>query len=138
MQFAVAGGEPSPIPSPRPSPEPSPQPVGSGPLALVAPGHRLGALRDTFRATGRSVVAVDDADDAGAAAVVLGTPESWLAQWRLLGAARESGALVVDAGCAAEFRAVTGRRELPPYAAPGRARAWAVGSGEIRRVALPG
>ena len=71
--------------------------------------------------------------------IVLGTPEAWLAQWRLLALARERGTIVVDAACAAEFRAVTGSRELPPFAASGAGRAWLVEPGTpARRVRLPG
>ncbi|HYP74276.1 MAG TPA: hypothetical protein VEP72_09310, partial [Microbacterium sp.] len=71
--------------------------------------------------------------------VVIGAPEAWLAQWRLLSAARAAAELIVDAGCAAEFRAVTGIRELPPYVLPGADRAWSIDrGGPPRRIVLPG
>lgn len=71
--------------------------------------------------------------------VVIGSPEAWLAQWRALAGARERATLVVDADCAAEYRAITGRRDLPPYARPGAGRAWALTPGAPpRRVTLPG
>jgi len=56
--------------------------------------------------------------------VVIGPPDAWLAQWRILAAARVDADLVIDAACAAEYRALTGSRELPPFALPGAGRAW--------------
>ncbi|MBD7957094.1 cell division protein FtsK [Microbacterium sp. Sa4CUA7] len=63
-------------------------------------------------------------DDATGTTVLWGEPEAWLREWRTLQAVRAGGTLVVDAACAGEVRAVTGTRIVPPYAAPGRARAW--------------
>jgi len=63
-------------------------------------------------------------DDAAGTTLLWGEPEAWLREWRTLQAVRAKGALVVDAACAGEVRAVVGTRILPPYAAPGRARAW--------------
>ena len=79
-------------------------------------------------------------DVIGKPALLVGSPEDWLAQWRALGEARARGELVVDAECSAEYRAVTGRRDLPPYVQPGVGRAWALssgGDGGVRRVTLP-
>jgi S-DNA-T family DNA segregation ATPase FtsK/SpoIIIE len=56
--------------------------------------------------------------------VVVGPPDAWLAQWRLLAAARADADLVIDAACAAEYRSLIGSRDLPPFALPGAGRAW--------------
>ena len=49
------------------------------------------------------------------------------------------GTLVVDAACGPEYRTVTGRRDLPPYAAAGTRRAWLIAPGAPAvRVTLPG
>ncbi len=115
---------------------------GIHPLALVAPpGADLGALRAAAERAGRRVVGVGEAGAStiGAGDVVVGTPDGWIAQWRLLSEAREHCTLVIDAACAPEYRAVTGRRELPPYASPGARRAWEIAPGApARRVTLPG
>lgn len=74
------------------------------------------------------------------AVVVYGAPDEWLAQWRLLAQARAEADLVVDATCAAEHRAVTGARELPPFAVSGARRGWLhrPGAARARRIVLPG
>jgi S-DNA-T family DNA segregation ATPase FtsK/SpoIIIE len=92
---------------------------------------------------GRRVVEVTDAGASGtplgAESIVVGSPEAWIAQWRLLSEARERGTLVVDAACGPEYRTVTGRRDLPPYAAAGTRRAWLIAPGAPAvRVTLPG
>ena len=70
--------------------------------------------------------------------VVWGTPEAWLGQWRLLAAMRAAGDVVIAAECAPEYRSLTGRRELPPYARPGADRAWLLRpGGDVVRVVLP-
>lgn len=119
------------------------------PAALVMPdGARADAVCAALAASGVEVVTVASETSAspgaharaagGGPRVVVGAPEEWLGQWRMLGAARSRGELVVDAGCAAEYRAVTGRRELPPYVTPGAHRAWALAPDAApRRVTLP-
>lgn len=113
--------------------------TGQRATALVVPArgaaHAFGAAAER---AGRRVIAVDDAAvEIEPRDLLIGTPEAWLAQWRLLSAAREGCDLIVDAACAAEFRALTGRRELPPYAAPGLRRAWLIEPGApARRVML--
>ncbi|MDN3311472.1 FtsK/SpoIIIE domain-containing protein [Microbacterium oryzae] len=70
--------------------------------------------------------------------VVAGEPESWQRQWALLQEARSSHPLVVSAECASELRALTGERELPPYARPRASRAWLCVEGRPpQRVVLP-
>lgn len=123
---------------------PAPRWRPGGPTAIVAPvGTRLDRVRTACEAAGARCVSVEDAAAAAVAfiepVVVIGAPEAWLAQWRLLSAARAAAELIVDAGCAAEFRAVTGIRELPPYVLPGADRAWSIDrGGPPRRIVLPG
>lgn len=114
-------------------------------LALVLPpGAHAEAVRAAWARNGVRVREISDIVDGrvtgdDSADIVVGSPEAWLAQWRLLALARERGTIVVDAACAAEFRAVTGSRELPPFAASGAGRAWLVEPGTpARRVRLPG
>ena len=99
-----------------------------GLVGLVAPSSAAaGAVRGRWAAAGIDVVGVGEREPVaadGASLVLWGEPETWLREWRTLQAVRATGALVVDAACAAEVRAVTSSRVLPPYAAPGRARAW--------------
>ncbi len=117
---------------------------GSRPIALVVPpGADLTAFRAAAAVAGRRVVEVTDAGASGtplgAESIVVGSPEAWLAQRRLLSEARERGTLVVDAACGPEYRTVTGRRDLPPYAAAGTRRAWLIAPGAPAvRVTLPG
>jgi S-DNA-T family DNA segregation ATPase FtsK/SpoIIIE len=50
----------------------------------------------------------------GQAPVVVGDPDAWLARWGALGALRGSMAIVFDGCSVAEFRSLSGLRELPP------------------------
>jgi S-DNA-T family DNA segregation ATPase FtsK/SpoIIIE len=95
----------------------------------------------------RTGVRVRDVDGPGAVAapepdgrvVVVGDPEKWLGHPRLLASIRSAHALVVDASCAADVRLLTGDRDLPPFAVPGRGRAWEYRAGSrVRRVVLTG
>ncbi len=111
-----------------------------GPVAFVAPA--TAATRDTlaaWEARGASTGALAAATGADAAAqVVWGAPEAWVGRWQMLSAAHPDRRLVVDAACAADLRLITGRRALPPYAAPGAGRAWLFGvDGSVSRVRLP-
>lgn len=115
---------------------------GRRPVAFVAPagpGTRLTLA--AWEDDGLHLTHVADADAALRPAVVVwGTPEEWLAQWHLLARARADADLIVDVACAAEYRVVTGRRDLPPYALSGARRAWLVRGdpdSPPRRVVLP-
>ena len=112
---------------------------GRRPTALVAPpGPRTRDLLERWARAGVRTCAVDEPGAEPARGSVLwGGPDAWLAHWRLLGAARADLDMVIDQACGAEFRAVTGSRDLPPYAAPGRGRAWLrTPDGRVRRVRL--
>ena len=70
--------------------------------------------------------------------VIVGEPDDWQRQWQLLTTVRGECDLVIDAACAAEFRALAADRVLPPYCVPGRPRAWlCTGGASPRRVVLP-
>ncbi|PZU47881.1 MAG: cell division protein FtsK [Microbacterium sp.] len=114
---------------------------GARPIAFVVPPGPAAAARAAACAdAGRHALSVDEAaadpSALGAGDAIIGTPETWLAQWRVLAAARERCDLVVDAACVAEYRAVSGRRDLPPFVAPGAPRAWLLvpGATRVRRV----
>lgn len=122
----------------RPSETPVWQP-GRHPVAVVAPGvPRTHAVLESWARAGVDVVGVDTPGAVPAAGRVLcGTPEAWLGQWRLLNEVRASCQLVIDADCAAEYRALTASPELPPYALPHAARAWLrTPAGTVRRIRL--
>ncbi|MET0302575.1 MAG: FtsK/SpoIIIE domain-containing protein, partial [Microbacteriaceae bacterium] len=90
----------------------------------------------------RSLSIGEYAADPGATAhgpvVVVGDPDEWQREWRLLAAVRADHDLVVDTGCAAEYRVLTASRELPPYAEPGAGRAWLhCAGGDPVRIVLP-
>jgi S-DNA-T family DNA segregation ATPase FtsK/SpoIIIE len=97
--------------------------------------HRASAARDV------PIISVDEAATRGAPSprtLVVGTPEEWLAQWKLLGELRMRHEFVVAAECSAEYRALSGRRDLPVYAAARADRAWRlVPDGAAQRVLLP-
>ncbi|MBD3758957.1 MAG: hypothetical protein IE924_12995, partial [Microbacterium sp.] len=98
--------------------------ASAGPAGATAPG------------TGSAAPGTGSAAAPGT--VVWGTPEAWLGQWRLLAAMRAAGDVVIAAECAPEYRSLTGRRELPPYALPGADRAWLLRpGGDVARVVLP-
>lgn len=109
--------------------------------AFVAPptGSTHDVL-DHWRGRGIEVVSVDQTASLQPGRVVWGTPEAWIGRWRgAVAATRMRSQLVVDAACGSELRLVTGSRSLPPYAAPGRGRAWVIDTrtDRVRRVVLP-
>lgn len=135
--------------------EPDAPSVGSGagaddPVAFwprhatgfVAPAtDRTAAILDAWRDRGIEVVEFGPSTRLVRGQVAWAPPEAWVARWRSVAAsAGERCQLVVDASCATELRMITGRRELPPYAVPGRSRAWLFDTRieRVRRVVLPG
>lgn len=108
-------------------------------VARLTPEVR--AAVDGWRAGDVRVVTIEEftahADVQSAPLVVCADPDQWQRHWRLFGELRAEHDLVIDAGCAAEYRVLTGDRTLPPYCAPGRARAWLHRSGApAERIAL--
>lgn len=110
------------------------------PVAFIAPDtSATRATLDRWRSGG---VAIDRIDTTGAelrrGGVLWGTPDGWLAQWRLLAGARAEAQLVVDTACASEYRTITGSSEIPPFALPRARRAWLrTPDGSTRRIVLP-
>ncbi|MFT3798569.1 FtsK/SpoIIIE domain-containing protein [Microbacterium sp.] len=141
VQFAHVPAVAAPAPA-----APRPWLPGRTTVALVLPpGPAAGRVPAACRAAGAHVIGVEEATASLApsaalppATVVHGTPEAWLAAWRLLAAARGAAEFVVAAECAPEYRQVTGRRDLPPYARPGAGRGWRItAAGEVERALLP-
>lgn len=103
------------------------------------------ALRQEWERAGAQLRAVDEPGDptasgSGERVVVWGTPEAWLGRPRLLERVRAAHPLVIDAECDREYRLLTSDRALPPFARPGRDRAWECrpGVGPRRVVLRPG
>ncbi|KQZ82201.1 hypothetical protein ASD56_15105 [Microbacterium sp. Root166] len=101
------------------------------------------AVLSQWEQDGIRAVALDDhvADPSrsGEGPVLLvGEPDDWQRNWRLLSEVRGDHDLVIDTSCAAEFRLLTGSRELPPYCEAGRGRAWLLSAGaDAVRIVLP-
>jgi DNA segregation ATPase FtsK/SpoIIIE, S-DNA-T family len=113
----------------------------AGVSAYIAPRSARSALA-RWELTGARVRSIDDVDPLALGGsdepvVVVGDPEQWFARPRVLERVRAGHDLVVDAACGRDLRLLTGERDLPPYLAPGRGRAWwgAPGHG-LRRVAV--
>lgn len=87
-----------------------------------------GALSDWevrgIRCVGVDEYVADPAVTAEGRVVIVGEPDDWQREWRLLASIRADHDLVVDAACATDYRLLTSARELPPYAQPGEGRAW--------------
>ncbi|MDN8548364.1 FtsK/SpoIIIE domain-containing protein [Microbacterium sp. NM3R9] len=138
VQFARTSAEDGVVPA---SPD---QPVTFWPrhaTGFVAPAvDRTFAALEAWRRRGTEVIELGAATPLRAGCVVWGTPDAWVGRWRGAGSDGARRQLVVDAACGPDVRLITGSRELPPYAAPGRSRAWLFDtrSERVRRVVLPG
>jgi S-DNA-T family DNA segregation ATPase FtsK/SpoIIIE len=106
--------------------------------------HAPAGVVERWERTGVRIREVDGAGDVAepepdGRVMIMGDPEQWLGHPRLLARVRNLHTLVVDASCAADYRLLTGDRELPPFVGHGRGRAWECRSGRrARRVALAG
>jgi S-DNA-T family DNA segregation ATPase FtsK/SpoIIIE len=91
--------------------------------------------------TGRSLSAEPGGIEVGAAGartIVVGDPDSWQANWAILGSARSRGPVVFDRCSVAEFRALGARRTLPPPIRPGVDQCWVLEvDGTVRRMMAP-
>lgn len=104
-------------------------------VAVLAAAHP----RRQVIAIGEAAGAIADSAAQGeAAAIIVGDPEEWRAQWSLLQRVRTTGALVFAAECASELRQLGGVRELPPYARLHADRAWVIEAGSRPRRVLLG
>ncbi len=135
VQFALSDAAPSAVTAPAEPPRWLP---GRRPAAVVVPaGPRGRRIVAGWERLGIPVTQVESAGSLRRGCVVVGSAEAWLAQWRLLAEARADADLVVDASCSAEYRALSGVRELPPFALPGAGRAWLHAPDRgVRRVVL--
>ena len=110
------------------------------PVAFVAfDGPRTQAVLESWRSRGAVIARVDEPGLAWRPGnVVWGAPDVWLAQWRALADARACALTLIDVACAAQYRAVTGDPQPPPYAKPHAARAWLrTPDGIVTRIVLP-
>jgi S-DNA-T family DNA segregation ATPase FtsK/SpoIIIE len=79
-----------------------------------------------------------DVGDPAAPTVFVGDPDAWQANWPLLAALRRRADILFDRCSVADFRLISGRRELPPPLAPGRDHVWLLTpDGQVGRAALP-
>lgn len=99
-------------------------------LSAALAEHGLTAL--PLAEHGLAALPLADAAESGSETqgVVFGEPESWQRSWRVLERIRGEGDLVIDAGCGAEYRLLTGDRMIPPYCVPGQGRGWLVREGD--------
>ncbi|KDA04834.1 cell division protein FtsK [Microbacterium sp. CH12i] len=114
-------------------------------VGVVAPGARrvVEALRAAHPNCEVKPVS-DRSQDApselggGRQTILVGDPETWQRHWGLWQQIRLEGEMLILAECAAELRAFTGSRTLPPYAEPHVGRAWSIQDGrQPRRVIIP-
>ncbi|WP_157681082.1 FtsK/SpoIIIE domain-containing protein [Microbacterium sp. LKL04] len=106
-------------------PTPAPWQPGRRPAAVILPtGPRSRRLTAAWERLGVAVTPVDASATLERGGVLVGSPDAWLAQWRLLAAARADADLVIDAACANEYRSLVGSRDLPPFVLPSAGRAW--------------
>ncbi|GAA3759655.1 hypothetical protein GCM10022240_10300 [Microbacterium kribbense] len=119
-----------------PVPAWSPQAPVTGAVVRHGPADRR--LRTLVEEAGARLLSVEQApplSDTRAAAsgadpvVIVGDGDDWQREWRMLRTIAGEHDLLVDAGCAADYRVLLGERGLPPYCAPGRGRAWLIRSG---------
>lgn len=118
----------------------------SGVTGLVARRSPAREAAEAWAEAGVRIVPIDEAAIAidigefarGERVVIVGDPDEWQRHWRLLATVRDEHDLVIDAGCAAEFRLLAADRNIPPYCEPGRRRAWLIrAGGPLGRIALP-
>ncbi len=155
-RIQVALRAPSDSAPPRPSPEVAgPRDFTRHPSVAVVttrPTEFAALLRaqepwltDLRELTGRGPTTSDPAApgrlavvDARGPSVIVGDPDAWQANWALLGAARSRGLVVIDRCSVADFRAISGRRILPPPVRPGSRQCWALeADGSVHRMMAP-
>ncbi|MFC5501213.1 FtsK/SpoIIIE domain-containing protein [Lysinimonas soli] len=115
--------------------------ASAAPLAVVAARPREVGRR--LESAGIRVVRIGDdpAPDeselrvsrGGGALVLLGDPDAWQAEWALLGLVRRELPVLLLGCTAAELRAVTRVRDVPPPLGNGLDEGWLVDGGSVRR-----
>lgn len=113
--------------------------IGQGLTMIVSrrPADRARRLREhggcdvvLLGAAATGTLRIDDVADPARSTVVVGDLDAWQQQWALLTALRTTATVVVEGASAAEFRSLTRLAQLPPWIAPGAARAWLLRPGE--------
>ncbi|HEV7950144.1 MAG TPA: FtsK/SpoIIIE domain-containing protein [Glaciihabitans sp.] len=103
-------------------------------LAELAPGRRVTRIGE-LSSDSRDIVA----HTGGHPDILLGDPDSWQSRWGAIAAIRSTATIVFDGCSVAEFRSLTGIRELPPPPEPGQRALWALSPDEeVTRVTLVG
>ncbi|MET0989242.1 MAG: FtsK/SpoIIIE domain-containing protein [Glaciihabitans sp.] len=113
-----------------------------GVLAVVSTRPRQ--LTETLRRAGRTVLPMGDHGHTpeltaatGDSAIVVGDPDAWVGRWGALAALRESSDVFFDGCSTAEFRTLTGLRELPPPVGVDERTGWLLRpDGSITRATL--
>jgi len=141
IQVAIG---PDPLPAARLVELPALRPAPDRPLAIVCP--RPDHLATQVSGTGARVVVLGDAPapDEGElrvsrgepAAVLIGDPDAWQAEWALLGFARRELPIAVIGCSPSELRAIARVREAPPPLGARRGECWWVEGGAVRRAVL--
>ena len=118
--------------------------LGAAPLAIVA--NRPRELARRLEATGVRVVRIGEqpapdegelrVSGGGGAVVLLGDPDSWQAEWALLGLVRREFRLVLIGCAAAELRAISRARDVAPPLGDRPGECWLVDGGVVRRALL--
>ncbi|GAA2040000.1 hypothetical protein GCM10009819_26650 [Agromyces tropicus] len=110
--------------------------VDAGLIARIAPWVEVIGLADGAAAAARAAAVLGPVP-AGGAAVVVGDPDTWAANWSLAAAARTRADLVVHGG-AAEYRALVRDPALPPLLDPERDQCWRLTpAGTVERLGWP-
>lgn len=109
---------------------------------VVPPGERAGALLARLPHGARALGDALPAAGGELRGVLWATPETWQREWRALASVRADGALVIDARCRSDYRAVSGRADVPPpilrTGADAAPRGWMLRPDQAaERVALP-
>jgi S-DNA-T family DNA segregation ATPase FtsK/SpoIIIE len=138
IQVADSGTQAEPHSGPDPVFDPT-----RWPLTLVVtarPGEveeRLSGAADTVQL--RTVPSAElRIRETGRPMVLIGDVEAWHAEWGRLTALRPSAAMLFDRCTVADFRALSGRRSLPPAMAMHTESAWLQSpEGALGRVLLP-
>jgi S-DNA-T family DNA segregation ATPase FtsK/SpoIIIE len=103
----------------RTSPSPRQATLRAAPLAIVTP--RVAALSAAAMAAGLTVVdlALADPSFLSPTTAVIGDIDEWQSRWGAIAALRPVAEVLLEGCSAADFRALTRQRELPPPLSPG-------------------
>lgn len=111
---------------------PPPVFMPTGPTLVVTPRAKEFAVRYpdclavVVRAGDRGGPAADElgVHPADRPTLFVADPDAWQANWQLLSELRSTATMIFDRCSVADFRAITGNRQLPPPIEPGSSSAW--------------